>query len=136
IARTTPVSNGWIIFVRPLGTIRPVAVVTMSTLPKDAQPSARQNNAIIVPLIAPASGGGGVSTISRAAGRKASSSADRNGRLGADGARASANFMDPCLHAIERCVTAPCLDQLVVGAVLDEPAAVNRDDPVASPYRG
>src|SRR5262249_37463994 len=112
MARTTPVSNGWMIFVRPLGTIRPVAVVTMSTLPKDAQPSAKQNSAMMVPPIAPARGGAGVSTTSRAAGRKANSAADRDGRFGGDGARASANFMDACLHAIERCVAAAALDQL------------------------
>src|SRR5215467_6798459 len=101
MARTTPVSNGWIIFVRPLGTIRPVAVVTMSTLPRDAHVSARQKSAMIVPPIAPANGGGGVSTISRAAGKKASSCADRDRRFGTDGASASANFMDARLHAIE-----------------------------------
>src|SRR5262245_32122851 len=54
--------------------IRPEAVATISTLPKHAQTRATQNNAMTVPLIAPAIGGGGVSTISSAAGRKASSS--------------------------------------------------------------
>src|SRR5215831_6014418 len=60
--------------VRPLGTIRPDAVATISTLLRHAQTRARQNNAMIVPPMAPAIGGGGVSTISSAAGRKASSS--------------------------------------------------------------
>src|SRR5262249_58348155 len=54
--------------------IRPEAVATISTLPKHAQARATQNNAMTVPLVAPAIGGGGVSTISSAAGRKASSS--------------------------------------------------------------
>src|SRR5215831_4237809 len=136
MARTTPVSNGWTIFVRPLGTIRPVAVVTMSTLPRAAQASATQNSAIMVPPTAPASGCGGVSTISRAAGRKASSSADRDGRFGGDGARASANIMDACLHAMERGVSPAGLDQLVMGSVLNQTAALNGDDPVAPTYRG
>src|SRR6516164_2671479 len=54
--------------------IRPGAVVTISSLPKHAQASAMQNNAITVPLTALAIGDAGVSTISSAAGRKASSS--------------------------------------------------------------
>ena len=40
IARTTPVSNGWMTLVRPLGTILPVAEATMSIVPQDAQASA------------------------------------------------------------------------------------------------
>src|SRR6516164_2644976 len=54
--------------------IRPGAVVTISSLPKHAQAKAIQNNAMTVPLTALAIGDGGVSTISSAAGRKASSS--------------------------------------------------------------
>ena len=41
--RTTPVSNGWITLVRPLGTIFPVADATMSIVPAEAQISATQN---------------------------------------------------------------------------------------------
>ena len=48
IALTTPVSNGWISLVRPLGTILPGAVATMSTLPSDAQTSATQKTAMMV----------------------------------------------------------------------------------------
>ena len=59
--------------VRPLGTIFPVAVATISIWPKHAHPSAAANKATIVRLIARPIGDGGVSTISRAAGRKASS---------------------------------------------------------------
>ena len=48
IARTTPVSNGWMILVRPLGTILPVADATMSIVPHQDQTSAAQNSTTIV----------------------------------------------------------------------------------------
>src|SRR5262245_17972743 len=73
--RTTPVSNGWMTLVRPLGTIFPDADATMSMVPADAQISAAQNNRIMVAPIARRIGDGGVSTISSAAGKNASSSA-------------------------------------------------------------
>src|SRR5437660_3403362 len=60
-------------FVRPLGMILPEAVATMSTVPRQAQASASTNTAMIVAPIARPIGDGGVSTISSAAGRKASS---------------------------------------------------------------
>ena len=83
MARTTPVSNGWTSLTRPLGTIFPLEVATMSTCPKHAQIKARQNTAMMVAPIARPIGDGGVSTISRAAGRKAISSRCRRvGRLG------------------------------------------------------
>ena len=44
MARTTPVSNGWMTLVRPLGTILPVAEATMSIVPHQAQTSAAQNS--------------------------------------------------------------------------------------------
>jgi len=53
--------------------ILPGAVATISTVPNDAQASATQNRAITVAPIARPIGEGGVSTISSAAGRKASS---------------------------------------------------------------
>src|SRR5258708_21940724 len=74
MARTTPVSNGWITLVRPLGTIFPVADATMSMVPHHAQVSAAQNNRMMVTPIARPIGDGGVATISSAAGRNASSS--------------------------------------------------------------
>src|SRR5207249_4867799 len=52
IARTTPVSNGWMTLLRPLGMILPVAVATMSTLPRQAQATASTNTAMIVAPIA------------------------------------------------------------------------------------
>src|SRR5215475_11242064 len=106
--------------VRPLGTIRPDAVATISTLPRLAQTRATQNSAMIVPPMAPASGGGGVSTISSAAGRKASSSRLRPAGLPEREARAvanfevrtSADFMDACLETVQRRVTAAGLDEV------------------------
>src|ERR1700674_5655613 len=104
--------------VRPLGMILPDAVATISTWPKVAQASARQNRAMSVTPIAPASGGGGVSTISRAAGRKASSSSVRDAGLCRYATRALADFMDACLQTVQRRVAAAGVDQLVVSAVL------------------
>ena len=72
--RTTPVSNGWMTLVRPLGTIFPVAEATMSIVPQEAQASAAQNSRMMTAAIARPIGDGGVSTISSAAGRNASSS--------------------------------------------------------------
>ena len=66
-------SKGWMTLVRPVGMIFPDAEPTMSIWPNDAQTIARHNSAMMVPPIAPANGGTGVSTISRAAGRNASS---------------------------------------------------------------
>ena len=73
MARTTPVSSGWISFVLPLGMIFPVAVATMSTLPNVAHAIATQKIAMIVAPTARPRGEGGVSAISSAAGRNASS---------------------------------------------------------------
>jgi hypothetical protein len=53
--------------------IFPVAVATMSTLPNIAHVSATQKMAMIVAPTARPTGDGGVSAISSAAGRKASS---------------------------------------------------------------
>jgi hypothetical protein len=71
--RTTPVSNGWMTLVRPLGTIFPVVAATISIVPAHAQLTATQNSKIIVAPIARPTGDGGVSAISSAAGRNASS---------------------------------------------------------------
>ena len=82
-------------------------------------------------------GDGGVSTISSAAGRKASSSRAAAGcALGKGeltlpaGRTGSADFMEACLQAVERGVAAAGADQLVVGAVLDDAAALDGDDAV------
>jgi len=54
--------------------ILPVAEATISTRPKNAQARARQNRATMLNTIVRPAGDGGVSTISSAAGRKASPS--------------------------------------------------------------
>src|SRR5215470_11323641 len=145
--RTTPVSNGWTTLVRPLGTIFPVADATMSIVPHQAQASAAQNSTAMVAAIARPIGDGGVSTISSAAGRNASSSLRRShatrigttrrvcltgvaGSMLAD----SADIMDPCLQPMQRCITATRLDQCIVRAVLDQTAALQRDDAIHRPY--
>jgi hypothetical protein len=66
--------------VRPLGTILPCAEAIRSTEPRLAQASARQKAAIRVKEMARPIGEGGVSTISSAAGRKASPSTGRSWR--------------------------------------------------------
>src|SRR5262252_11190310 len=124
--------------VRMLGTIFPVAEATMSIVPHQAQASAAQNNNAIVPAIARPIGDGGVSTISSAAGRNASSSARRScaTRIGmtrrvevADLA-GLVDIVDPCLQPMQRCIAAACLDQRLVGTVLDQAAALERDDAI------
>jgi hypothetical protein len=72
--RTTPVSKGWIILVRPLGTILPGADATISIVPAEAHAKATQKIVMMVAPIARPIGAGGVSMISSAAGRNATSS--------------------------------------------------------------
>ena len=84
--------------VRPLGTILPVAEATMSIVPHQDQTSAAQNSTAIVTAIARPIGDGGVSTISSAAGRKASSSRrsshapERNDAFGPLGGKGASAF--------------------------------------------
>ena len=70
-------SNGWITLLRPLGTILPCAVAMMSIVPQIAQAIARQKTLMMTTAIARPTGEGGVSTISKAAGRKAISRSRR-----------------------------------------------------------
>src|SRR5882757_5294942 len=139
--RTTPVSKGWMTLVRSLGTIFPVADATMSIVPHQAQTSAAQNSRMMQAPIERPIGDGGVSTISSAAGRNASSSRRRScavrigmtRRVGLSGlslselslaglcpagSTVSDDFMDSCLQQMQRCVAAAGLDQGVMGAVL------------------
>src|SRR5262249_33737116 len=142
MARTTPVSNGWMILVRPLGTIFPVADATMSIVPHQDQASAAQNSKMIVTAIVRPSGDGGVSTISRAAGRNASSARRRPGvrpnrlmrRVGLAGTTALTGFMQASLQPVQRCIAAAGLDQDVVGSVLDQTAAFQGDDAIGRPH--
>src|SRR5258708_23874553 len=94
---------------RPLGLIVPVAAATMSIVPQDAQASDAQNSSARVRAIIRPIGDGGVSTISSAAGRNASSSrrracARRNGTTRADSAgfTGSAGFLDTFLQPVQR----------------------------------
>ena len=109
----------------------------MSIVPHHDQTNATQNSTTIVATIARPIGDGGVSTISSAAGRKASSSRlslmRRNGTtisVRLMGSAPLADFIDSSLQPVQRRVTPAGLDQLVVGTILDQPAVIERDDPV------
>src|SRR5215470_10557274 len=125
-----------------LGTILPFADATMSIVPHQAQATAALNSATMVAPIARRIGDGGVSTISSAAGRNASSSGRRSctARIGTTrrrngaGLSDSTDFMDTCLQTMQRRVAAAGLDQRVVAAVLDQPATIKRDDAVGRPH--
>src|SRR5262249_16483888 len=140
--RTTPVSNGWMTLVRPLGTTFPVADATMSIVPHQAHTSAAQNSSMMVAAIVRPIGDGGVATISSAAGRNASSSARRLGagrdgirrRIGPAGAARLADFMNSRLQPVQRRIAAAGLDQHLMGAVLDQAAALERDDAVGGAH--
>src|SRR5258708_2807342 len=73
--------------------IFPVAVATISTWPRQAQANASTNSAMTVAPIARPVGDGGVSTISSAAGRNASSSRSR--RLAGKGTTFFSGVMKP-----------------------------------------
>src|SRR5262249_28676626 len=130
--RTTAVSNGWMTLTRLLGRIFPVADATISIVPHQAQTRATQNKTRIALPTARPSGDGGVSTISSAAGRNASSSrrlprGRRNGITRcADGlgSASSADLMESSLQSMQRRIAAAGLDQYVVAAILDQAAAI------------
>src|SRR5437879_2870417 len=131
MARTTPVSNGWISLVRPPGTILPVAVATISTLPSDAHTSAALKTAMMLAPIARPIGDGGDSVISSAAGRNAISSPLRRASARGNATMLRlADCMDTCLQIVQICVAPVRADQVVMAAVLDDAAALDRDDPV------
>src|SRR5262245_27053543 len=131
--RTTPVSNGWIVLVRPLGMILPDATATMSSVPMHAKASATLNTAMMVKAMARPIGEGGVSTISRAAGRNSSSPFRRS--CSGKATTFLADLMQPCLEPIESCISAAGLDQVVVSAILDQAAPLDGDDSVRDPQR-
>ena len=78
-------------------------------------------------------GEGGVSVISRAAGRNASSSRPR--AFGRKRTTFSPGFIDPRLNAMQRGVAAAGFDELVVRSVLGKPAFVDGEDPVGRSHR-
>src|SRR5215475_1531832 len=116
------------------GWIFPGAAAMMSTSPSDAQAKTKPNSAMIVTPMARPIGEGGVSTISSAAGRNASSCLSRRFGGGGSGmtflAAFSADVMDSGLQAMERGIAAASLDQIFMAAILDEAARVDCDDPV------
>src|SRR5215472_12700576 len=147
IARTTPVSNGWMSLVWPVGMILPVAEAMISTWPKNAHASARQNRVMMLNTIVRPTGDGGVSTISSAAGRKASSclsrallARDEGGPLRTFGAAVCdawlADFMDARLEPMQRRVAPVRIDELVVSAVLHQPSAIDGDDAIGPAHGG
>src|SRR6516162_2338245 len=46
-----------------------------------------------------------------------------------------ADLMDSCLQTVQRRIAAACPDQVIMGAVLNQAAAVDGDKPVAPPHR-
>src|SRR5882672_9354015 len=121
---------------RPTGTILPCAVAMMSMWPKEAQPSASRKKKISAPAMARPTGEAGVSMISTAAGRNSSSA--RRDELRDERAlfiALSADFMESSLQTMERGVAPPGADQLIVGAILDDATALDRNDAVGAPHR-
>src|SRR5262252_8243178 len=116
--------------VRPLGMILPGATATMSTVPSAVQARATQKTPITAKERTWPTGDGGVSTISSAAGRNASSSVLRARAAGRERTIFSTNFMETCLGAIQRGVSPTPLDEIVVRAVLDQPTPLDRHDPL------
>src|SRR5258708_35502704 len=114
--------------VRPVGMILPGAVATTSTLPSDAHASAAQKRAIMVAPIARPIGDGGVSAISSAAGRNASSySPRRAGGFGDATILLLTDALDACLEEVELCIAAIRADQLVMRTFLAHSAPPDGD---------
>src|SRR6516164_7372592 len=123
------------ILVWPVGMILPVAEATISTWPKKAHTSARQNRAMMLNTIVWPTGDGGVSTISSAAGRKASSCLSRAFLVREEGSAfrfgaapcdvCLADCMDARLEPMEHRVAPARIDELVVCAVLHQPSAID-----------
>src|SRR3954451_24818949 len=123
------------ILVRLLGMTFPGAEATMSIWPRHAQATAKQKRATIVKPIARPIGEGGVSTISRAAGKNASSSFRRRCTPGKP-MTALADFMDPTLQPVQRRVAAPGPHQFVVCAILGQTATIYSDDAIRPTHGG
>src|ERR1700722_1232756 len=132
IARTTPVSNGWICFVMPLGMILPGAVATMSISPIHAHARAAQNTTIMVNIMARPADEAGVSMISNAAVKKPSSSRSRRCRSEGKGMIFLGDFMNSRLQAVQCRVTPASVDQLLVRSILDDATVINCDDAIAA----
>src|SRR5262245_43472273 len=127
--------------------ILPVAEATMSTWPKNAHASARQKRAMMLNAIVRPIGDGGVSTISSAAGRNASSCLSRPLLVREEGSAfrmfgaaacdiCLADCMDARLKSMEHRIAPICIDELVVGAVLHQPSTIDGDDAVGPAHGG
>src|SRR6516164_9569091 len=90
----------------PVGMILPVAEATMSTWPKNAHTSARQNRATMLNTIVRPIGDGGVSTISSAAGRNASSCLSRPLLVREEGSAFRTLAAAPCDVRLADCMDA------------------------------
>src|SRR5580698_6082435 len=128
----------------PVGIILPVAEATMSIWPRKAHNSAMQNSAMMVNATVRPSGEGGVSTISRAAGRNAISSRSRpllsrgncNTFWISFCETCLTDFMNASLYPVEHGVAPARIDEFVVGAVFHQPAAIDRQDAVGAAHGG
>src|SRR6516165_12356711 len=127
--------------------ILPAADATISTWPKNAHASARQNSAMTLNTIVRPTGDGGVSTCSSAAGRKASSCLSRALLVREEGCTfrtfgaaacdvCLADCMDARLEPMEHRVAPARIDELVVSAVLHQPSAIDGDDAVGPAHGG
>src|SRR4051794_36826383 len=135
MARTIPPLSGWMTLLRPDGTTFPRAVATMSTCPKMAQINAMAKNTMIVPAMARPAGEAGVSMISREAGRNSRSSLARagTGRRACNAPAISLYLLKSSLRAVEHRVSSTMAHQLVMRAVLYDPAMLDSDQPIDLP---
>src|SRR5260370_32124086 len=134
MARAIPVSKGCTTLGRPLGMILPGAEATIAIRPTEAQANARQKTPAIVTAMPRPNGEGGVSMISSAAGKNASSSLAWRRWSRGNAMTFSVDFMDPCLQAKQRGVAPACPYQFVMGAVFDQPTPIHGQDAVRAPH--
>src|SRR5262249_5239946 len=119
---------------RPVGTILPGAVATISTQPSTAHVNASTKNVMIVPPMARPAGEAGVSMISSAAGRNSRSFWDLEGTDNLrDAATMSPHLQQSGLRAVERGVSAAAAHKFVMRAVFDDPAVIDRKYAVGLP---
>ena len=122
---------------RPLGTILPGAMATISVVPNEAHARVRQNNAIIVTPTARRVGDGGISVISSAAGKKMRV---RN-RAGEPALEETALLfsrrpsLNSSLQVVKLCVATVAVDQLVMRSVLNDATTLEGDNPIAVAHR-
>src|SRR6202007_1409351 len=114
--------------------IFPGAVTTMSIVPRQAQANANEKRPTIVAPIARPIGEGGVSTISRAAGRKASSCSRRRTLPRGRAITALGELMDTGLQAVQVGVASAGSHELVMRPVLDNSTPLDCDNAVGAPH--